>query len=263
MSERALEIERAGSVAWIWMSRPEVHNAFDAALITELTEAFQALDGDGDVRVIVLAGRGRSFSAGAQVEWMKQQGAASVEENAADARRLAGLFQTISDCSKPTIARVHGAALGGGVGLISACDIVLAASTAVFATTEVRLGLIPATIGPYVMRAIGERQARRYFQTGERFDAKCAERIGLVHEVVEPEQLDRRLHEVTHALLAGAPKAEAEAKALIRAIANRPITPELIDDTAERIARRRADAEAAEGLSAFLEKRSAAWVAPR
>lgn len=263
MSERALEVERAGSVAWVWMSRPDVHNAFDAELITELTQAFADLQQEAEVRVIVLAGRGRSFSAGAQVEWMKQQGAASVEENAADARRLAMLFQTIAECRKPTIARVHGAALGGGVGLVSACDVAIGTNTAVFATTEVRLGLIPATIGPYVIRAIGERQARRYFQTGERFDAKTAERIGLLHEVVEPEQLDRRLHEVTHALLAGAPEAEKEAKALIRAIANEPITEELIEDTAQRIARRRAEAEAAEGLSAFLEKRSAAWVAPR
>lgn len=263
MNERALEIERVGSVAWVWLSRPEVHNAFDAELIRELTEAFQALEGEAAVRVIVLAGRGRSFSAGAQVEWMKQQGAASVEENAADARRLAALFQTIAESSKPTIARVHGAALGGGVGLVSVCDIAVGTSNAVFATTEVRLGLIPATIGPYVLRAIGERQARRFFQTGERFDAKTAERIGLLHEVVDPEQLDRRLHEITHALLAGAPKAEMEAKELIQAIANRPVTEELIEDTAQRIARRRADPEAAEGLSAFLEKRSATWVAPR
>lgn len=263
MSDQALEIERAGSVAWIWLSRPEVHNAFDAELITELTDAFAALGRASDVRLIVLAARGRSFSAGAQVQWMQQQGAASASENAADARRLAMLFQTIAESPKPTIARVHGAALGGGVGLVAACDIAIGASTAVFATTEVRLGLIPATIGPYVIRAIGERHARRFFQSGERFDAKMAERIGLLHEVVEPEQLDRRLHEVIHALLAGAPMAQSEAKELIVAIANRPMGEDLIEDTAQRIARRRADAEAMEGLAAFLEKRSASWVPSR
>lgn len=263
MSEHTLEIERRGQVGWIWLSRPDVHNAFDANLITQLTDAFRSLDADAGVRVIVLAAHGRSFSAGAQVQWMKQQGAASLEENQADARRLAALFQGISDCSKPTIARVHGAALGGGVGLVASCDIAIGSVSAVFATTEVRLGLIPATIGPYVMRAIGERQARRFFQTGERFDALTAQRIGLLHDVVEPETLDERVDAVCQALLAGAPVGMAEAKQLISAIANRPVTEEVIEDTAGRIARRRAHGEAAEGLSAFLEKRPAAWVPTR
>ena len=260
MSDRSIEIERQGPVAWIWLSRPEVHNAFDAALIEELTEAFVSLGGDPEVRAIVLAGRGKSFSAGAQVQWMRAQGAASREQNAADARRLANLFQTISTSPKPTLARVHGAALGGGVGLVAACDIAIGAITAVFATTEVRLGVIPATIGPYVIRAIGERQARRFFQTGERMVAATAERIGLLHEAVAPESLDERVSAVLEAILAGAPKAQQEAKYLIEAIANRPITAALIEDTAQRITARRADAEAAEGLSAFLEKRPAVWV---
>ncbi len=260
MSERGIEVERAGGVAWLWMNRPDRHNAFDAALIAELTEAFTTLGSDAEVRVIVLAARGKNFSAGADVHWMKQQGAASMEENTTDARRLAKLFETIAACPKPTIARVQGAALGGGVGLVSACDIALGTSTAVFATTEVRLGLIPATIGPYVMRAIGERQARRWFQTGERLDAARAERIGLLHEVVSPETMDARLQEVIEALLAGAPRAQAAAKELIAAVAQRAITEELLEDTAQRIAVRRADAEAAEGLRAFLEKRPAAWV---
>jgi methylglutaconyl-CoA hydratase len=263
VSERALEIERAAGVGWIWLSRPEVHNAFDAALIGELTAAFAGLEGEAEVRAIVLAARGKSFSAGAQVQWMRAQGAASVDENAADARRLAMLFQRISTCAKPTVARVQGAALGGGVGLVAACDIALGSTAAVFGTTEVRLGVIPATIGPYVMRAIGERQARRFFLSGERFDARTAERIGLLHEAVEPELLDERVRMVTEALLAGAPVAQREAKELMQAIAGRPITEELIEDTAQRIARRRAHAEAGEGVTAFLEKRAAKWVPAR
>lgn len=263
MNESALEIERTEGVGWIWLNRPEVHNAFDAALVLELTDAFTALDREQEIRVIVLAARGKSFSAGAQMQWMKQQGAASREENLADAQQLAKLFRTIDQSSKPTVARVQGAALGGGVGLVSACDIAIGASTAIFATTEVRLGLIPAVIGPYVMRAIGERQARRFFQTAERFDAATAQRIGLLHEAVEPERLDERVHAVIEALLAGAPLAQTEAKSLIAAIANRPVDERVIEDTAQRITARRADAEAAEGLSAFLEKRPAAWVPRR
>ncbi len=260
MSENAVQIEQIGKVAWVWLSRPAVHNAFDAALIRELTRVFAELGVDTSVRVIVLAARGRSFSAGADVEWMKLQGAATVEENLADAQQLAKLFQTIAETPKPTLARVQGAAIGGGVGLVSACDIAVGASTAVFATSEVRLGLIPATIAPYVIRAMGERHARRLFLTGERIDARAAERIGLLHEVVPPEHLDDRIRLTIEAILAGAPLAQQSAKALISAVANQPITAALIADTAERIAHRRADPEAAEGLSAFLEKRPAAWV---
>ncbi len=260
MTERAVQIERAGPVAWIWMNRPEVHNAFDAALIEELTTAFIGLGNESAVRAIVLSGRGRSFSAGAQVQWMKQQGAASIEENAADARRLANLFRVIAESPKPTVARVQGAAMGGGVGLVAACDIAIGASTAVFAMSEVRLGLIPATVAPYVVRAIGERQARRFFQTGERIDAATAEKVGLLHEAVQPDLLDERVQAITDAVVAGAPLAQSAAKELIRAVVDKPITAELIEDTARRIALRRADAEAVEGLDAFLQKRPAAWV---
>jgi methylglutaconyl-CoA hydratase len=259
VTEHAIEIERQGPVAWIWLNRPEVHNAFDAALVVELTGAYETLGCEADLRAIVLAARGKSFSAGAQIQWMKEQGAASREENAADARCLANLFQTIAECPKPTLARVQGGALGGGVGLVAACDIAISATNSVFATSEVRLGLIPAVIAPYVIRAIGERQARRLFQTGERIDAATAERIGLLHEVVPPEELDERMRVAIDALLAGAPLAQREAKQLITDIVNRPVTAELIEETAQRIATRRAHPEAAEGLSAFLEKRSAAW----
>lgn len=263
MNYTTIQIERQGAtdacVAWLWMNRPEVHNAFDEALIGELTAALTALGADPGVRVIVLAGRGKSFSAGADLNWMKRQGSASTEENLADARRLAGLFRTLSECAKPTVARVHGAAMGGGMGLAAACDICIASSQASFATSEVKLGIIPAVISPYVVRAIGERQSYRYFQTAERISAARAGQIGLAHEVVEPEQLDEQVGAIAAALLAGGPLAQAAAADLIRAVANRPVTAELIDDTAHRIAQLRATPEAREGLTAFLEKRTPAW----
>lgn len=246
-------------MAFLWLNRPEVHNAFDAALVAALTAAFENLVLDSTARVVVLAAHGRSFCAGAQVQWMREQGAATPEQNLADARRLALLFQTIAECPKPTVARVQGAAIGGGFGLVAACDIAIGSSEAVFATSEVRLGLIPATIAPYVIRAIGERHARRLFLTGERIDAVGAEDIGLLHEAVPPDQLDIRIHAVLENLLAGAPGAQRSAKELIDAVADRSLTAELFEDTARRIAVRRADPEAAEGLSAFLEKRRAAW----
>lgn len=254
------ECERHGAAAWIWLNRPDVHNAFDGALVDELTSAFLELGCDKDIRAIVLAARGKSFCAGAQAQWMRQQGAATAEENATGARRLATLFDTIANSPKPTIARVQGAAIGGGLGLIAACDIAIASSGALFAASEVRLGLIPATIAPYVIRAIGERHARRLFLTGERIDAIAAQAMGLVHEAIPPEHLDGRLQTVLADLLSGAPGAQREAKQLIEAVANRPLTRELLEDTARRIASRRADTEASEGLAAFLEKRRAAWV---
>jgi methylglutaconyl-CoA hydratase len=259
MSERAIEIESSGAVAWIWMNRPEVHNAFDESLIEELTGAFGDLEGDAEVRVIVLSGRGKSFSAGADVAWMQRQGNASLEDNTADARKLASLFHTIAESSKPTIARVHGAAIGGGLGLVAACDIAIGSSAALFATAEVRLGLVPATIAPYVVRAIGERQARWLFQAGARIDASIALRIGLLHATASPEQLDERVHVTTSDLLRGAPRAQKLAKDLVSTVASQPITAELMEDTARQIALCRAGAEAVEGVNAFLEKRPAAW----
>lgn len=259
MTHETLKIEHRGAAAWIWMSRPDVHNAFDETLIAELTDAFLMLDRDEAVRVIVLAGEGRSFSAGADLRWMKRQGAASVEENLSDARKLAALFRIISTCARPTVARVHGAALGGGMGLASACDICVASTKAQFGTTEVRLGILPSAIGPYVVRAIGERQAYRYFQTAERIGAERAREIGLVHEVAEPEALDAKLQDVIDALLAGGPLAQAASTELIRAVAHRDVDDEVVEDTARRIAMLRATPEAREGLSAFLEKRPAAW----
>lgn len=263
MPESIVEIEQRGAVAWVWMNRPALHNAFNEDLIHDITAAFRTLAQDADVRAIVLSGRGKSFSAGADVDSMKRQGSADHAANLESARQLAAMFHTLAAVSKPTVARIHGAAIGGGLGLVACCDIAVAAEGAIFAASEVRLGLIPATIGPYVVRAIGPRWARRLFLTGERISAAQAEKIGLVHEVAEPQQLDAATEAIVNHLLAGGSRAQAAAKELIDAVAYRPITPELIEDTAVRIASVRSDPEAREGLSAFLEKRPASWVPQR
>lgn len=260
MSYETLEIVRDGGVATIWMNRPDVHNAFNAQLIADLTTACIELDADATVRAVVLAGRGKSFSAGADLNWMKAAGEASEAENFADAMKLAGMLRTLAEMKKPTIARVHGAALGGGMGLASACDICIAGDKAVFATSEVKFGIIPSAISPYVIRAIGERQAYRYFQTAERINATRAAALGLAHEAVVTEELDAKVSEVVEALLQGGPKSQAAAKDLIRAVANRPVSDAVVEDTARRIARLRVTPEAREGLAAFLDKRPAAWI---
>ena len=256
-----LEILRDGPVATIWMNRPDVHNAFNEQLIAELTAACQALDADDAVRVVVLAGRGKSFSAGADLNWMRRAADAPVEANLADARKLAGMLRTLAEMNKPTIARVQGAALGGGMGLASACDICVAGEGAVFATSEVRFGIIPSAISPYVIRAIGARQASRYFQTAERISAARARELGLAHEVVAADAIDARVHELVAALLQGGPRSQGAAKALIRAVADQPVSDALVEDTARRIATLRATPEAQEGIAAFLDKRPASWVA--
>ncbi len=255
-----LEIARDGGLATIWMNRPDVHNAFNEALIAELTAACQQLDADDSVRVVVLAGRGKSFSAGADLNWMRRAADASVEENLKDARKLAGMLRALAALTKPTIARVQGAALGGGMGLASACDICVASTAASFATSEVKFGIIPSAISPYVLRAIGARQAGRYFQTAERISAAEAKALGLAHEVVEPDALDAKVAEIVTALLVGGPKSQAAAKDLIRAVADQPVSDAVVEDTARRIAELRATPEAKEGLAAFLDKRPAAWV---
>lgn len=258
-----LEILRDGPVATIWMNRPEVHNAFNEQLIFELTAACQALDADDAVRVVVLAGRGKSFSAGADLNWMKRAGAAGVDENLADAWRLAGMLRVLAELRKPTLARVHGAALGGGMGLAAACDICVAGEGAVFATSEVKFGIIPSAISPYVLRAIGARQAYRYFQSAERISATRAYELGLAHEAVPADGLDAKVGEIVAALLQGGPLSQGAAKELIRAVADKPVDDALVEDTARRIASLRATPEAREGLAAFLEKRPAAWVADK
>ena len=260
MPFQALEIELSGPVATVWMNRPDLHNAFDEILIAELTAACIALDDDPDVRVVVLAGRGKSFSAGADLNWMRRAANNGLDDNLHDARALAKMLRTLAAMTKPTIARVQGAALGGGMGLASACDVAIASTRAVFATSEVRFGIIPSAISPYVLRAIGARQASRYFQSAERIDAARAREIGLVHEAVAPEQLDAKVQEIVDALLQGGPLAQAAAKDLIRAVDGQPVNDTLVEETAHRIAHLRATPEAREGISAFLEKRQPNWI---
>ena len=255
----SLEIELSGPVATLWMNRPDLHNAFDEILIAELTAACIALNEDKDIRVVILAGRGKSFSAGADLNWMKRAANNGLDDNLHDARLLAQMLRTLAEMKKPTIARVHGAALGGGTGLTAACDIAVASTKAFFATSEVKFGIIPSAISPYVVRAIGARQAYRYFQSAERIDAARAREIGLVHETVEPEGLDAKVTEIVDALLQGGPLAQAAAKNLIRAVSNQPINDNMVEDTAHRIAHLRTTPEARDGIAAFLEKRPPAW----
>ena len=259
MNDDTIIRDLRGGIATVTMNRPERHNAFDDALIGELTGVLRELGDDPDVRVVVLAGEGRSFSAGADLEWMRRVAGYTRQENYDDAVSLATLMETLDALPCPTIARVHGPAIGGGVGLVSACDIALAADSARFALSEVRLGLIPAAISPYVVKAIGERQARRYFVTAERFDATEAHRIGLVHEVVPADALDERLQALLGALRGNGPRAMGAAKALARRVGRGPVDEEMIADTARRIAEIRVDDEAREGIDAFLSKRRPAW----
>ena len=236
--------ERDGPVLRVTMARPERRNAFDAALIAELTDAFADV---GDARAVVLAGEGSSFSAGADVEWMRSSVELSYEENVADALRLRAMLDAIDSCPAPVVARVQGHALGGGVGLVACCDVVVAAPDAVFAFSEVKLGIVPAVISPFALAKIGAGAARRYFVTGERFDAATALRIGLVHELAD--DLDAAVERVVGELLTAGPEAVRAAKELARA----PLSAE---ETARRIAAHRTSAEGQEGLRAFLEKRT-------
>ncbi len=255
----ALDVRVDGGVARVALDRIDVHNAFDEVLIAALTHTLSALGADAAVRVVVLAGNGASFCAGADLTWMRRMSQYDHAENLADAKALAAMLETLATLPKPVVARVHGAAYGGGVGLVACCDIALGTPRASFALSEARLGLIPATIGPYVVRAIGARAAQRYFLSGERFGADEALRIGLLHEVVDADALDTRIDAIVDALLRAGPAAQAAAKDLLRAIAGGPIDAAMIADTARRIADVRASGEAREGVAAFLDKRAPAW----
>jgi methylglutaconyl-CoA hydratase len=255
-----VEVTVRNAVGIVILNRPDVHNAVDEKLIAELTATFAALDADDGVRAIVLTGAGRSFCAGGDLNWMQRMAGFSRAQNLADAQALAAMLRTLNGVTKPTIARVHGAAMGGGVGLVACCDIAIAAQDATFALSEAKLGLIPATIAPYVIDAIGARNARRYFLTAERFDAALAYRIGLVHDIAPHAELDARVNEILGALLVAGPMAQRECKALIRNVAQRPIDAQVIAGTARHIADVRASPEAREGVAAFLAKRAAAWV---
>lgn len=254
------EFGKAGrGVGYITLTRPEIHNAFDDKLIGELTEAFSAMEKNPEVEVVVLRAEGKSFSAGADLNWMRRMADYSWEENYQDSQALATLMNTIYSMSKTTVCQVQGAAFGGGVGLVACCDIVIASERASFCLSEVKLGLIPAVISPYVVKAMGERQAQRYFTTAERFKADKAAEFGLVHEVVSEESLVEKTNEIITTLLSNGPQAVKAAKDLIRAVANQTIDQSLMDETARRIADIRASEQGKEGLNAFLEKRTADW----
>ncbi len=260
MSYQFLQLEHADQVTTVWLNRAELHNAFNTVVIEELQQCFDALNCRDDVRVVILAGRGKSFSAGADLNWMKQAGQASSADNEADALKLAKMLQRLATLKQPTIARVHGVALGGGMGLASACDICIASNDAQFATSEVRLGLAPSTISPYVIRAIGARQAARYFLTAERISAQQAQKIGLVHEVTAAEELDAKIAEIVASLLLGGPQAQAASKQLIQMVDQQVLTEDLLRQTAQHIAHVRQGSEAKNGLSAFLDKQRPAWI---
>jgi len=254
-----LQIEKAGKVATVRLNRPDKHNAFDEHLIAELTQAFRDLASDAAMRVVVLAANGQSFSAGADLDWMKRMSTMSRAENERDAMALANLMDAIDRCPKPVVGVIQGAAFGGGVGLVACCDIAIATSSASFCLSEVRLGLIPAVISPYVAAAIGPRACRRYFLTAEKFDAATAESLGLVHRVVAPEALEAARDETIKHLLNGGAAAQAAAKDLIQRVTGAPIDDALRRDTAARIADARASGEGKEGIAAFLEKRKPNW----
>lgn len=260
---KSLLIDRSGAVARITLNRPKVHNAFDEALIADLTAALLDAERDPQVRVVVLTGTGTSFSAGADLNWMSSMAQASEEENRRDSERLALLMRTLNFLAKPTVARVNGPAYGGGVGLIACCDIAIAADSAKFGLTEVKLGLVPAVISPYVIAAIGARAARRLFVTGEIFDAPEAAWLNLVHEVVAADQLDVAVDRVLAWLARGGPQAQVEAKqlALRMSGASRQHAKNIDMDNAALIARLRVAAEGQEGLNAFLNKRAPQWLA--
>lgn len=253
-----LLVEKSGPIATIWLNRPEVRNAFNERVIGELSEIFAELPHDPETRVVILGGQGKVFSAGADLNWMRSLVDANEEQNYADSRALADLLSLINSCPQVTIARVQGAALGGGMGLASVCDIVVASQDAKFGFTEVRLGLIPAIISSFVIRKIGHSWARRYFVTGEMFDARRAREMGLVHELVSESELDAMTQAIAKNALAAAPKAVAESKSLITRVTAAP-SGDLLKETSEWIARVRVGEEGQEGMAAFLEKRKPKW----
>ena len=246
-------------VATLWLNRPDKHNAFDDAMIVELTRACEQVAADPQLRVLVLASRGRNFSAGADLGWMQRMAAYTYDENLRDARALAKLLETLNTLPQATIARVQGAAFGGAVGLVSCCDMAVATPATRFCLSEVKLGLVPATISPYVVAAIGQRAARRYFATAEIFSAERARELGLVAELADEEDIDQAVGQLARAVLANGPQAVTAAKQLVAQVGGKPIDQALIESTCELIANIRVSAEGQEGLQAFLEKRRPNW----
>jgi methylglutaconyl-CoA hydratase len=260
MTYTTLNVTIDGRIATVTLDRPDVRNAFNETAIGELALAFDELGRNEDVRAIVLAANGPAFCAGADLNWMRKMAGYSHAENSADALALADMLRTIYTCPKPTVARVQGDCYAGGMGLVAACDIAIASEEVNFCLSEVKLGLIPATISPYVIKAMGEQAARRYFLTAERFSAREAARIGFVHETVITEQLDETVAAVVKALVSNSPHAVAAAKVLVRDMVGRPVTQELLSDTAARIADIRASEQGKEGVASFLEKRKPSWL---
>ena len=254
-----LDIARNGPVARVFLNRPEVRNAFSDAVIAELTAAFQTLGSDSSVRAIVLGGHGKAFCAGADLNWMRAMADYSWEQNRADAQALADMLWAIYSCPHPVVGRIQGDCYAGGVGLAAVCDVLVAAEGIQFCLSEARLGLLPATIGPYVVRALGEQAARRYFATAERFTSAEAHRLGFVHELAAADTLDAKVDAIVQALVANGPAAVKACKRLVQDLAGQPITAVLREDTARRIADIRASAEGREGVQAFLQKRTPSW----
>ena len=254
-----LLVEKKDGVARVTLNRPEVRNAFDDALIKLLHEAFVSLGKDQSIRAVVLAGNGTAFCAGADLNWMKRMAGYDYAANQRDAQALADMLAALDRMPKPTIARVHGPAFAGGTGLVAACDIAVGTPEAKFCFSEAKLGLSPATISPHVLRAIGERAARRYFLTAEVFDAEEAHRIGMLSLLVSPSEIDTEIDKLLAHLLAGGPEAMRKIKELVRAVASRPLDDALVADTAKRIAEIRVSPEGKEGIASFLEKRKPSW----
>jgi methylglutaconyl-CoA hydratase len=254
-----LDITRDGAVARVWLNRPDVRNAFNDAVIAELTAAFRELGADASLRAIVLGGHGKAFCAGGDLNWMRAMADYSWEQNRADARALADMLWTLYTCPVPLVGRVHGDCYAGGVGLAAVCDVLVAADGMHFCLSEARLGLLPATIGPYVVRALGQQASRRYFVTAERFGAAEAHRLGFVHELAHPETIDATVDAIVQTLVANGPAAVKASKQLVRDLAGAPLTPELRADTARRIADIRASDEGRDGVQSFLNKRKPSW----
>lgn len=254
-----LEVRHEGLVAHVWLNRPTLRNAFDAATIAELTHTFTQLAQQADLRAVVLGAHGKAFCAGADLNWMREMAGYTWGENHADATRLADMLWAIASCPVPVIARVQGDCYGGGVGLVAACDIAIGTPSVGFSLSEVKLGLTPATISPYVLRAIGERAARRYIVTAERFDAAQAHQLGLLHDVVEPEALDQHVNTLVSAIVANGPQAVRAGKRLIAEVAGQALSDSLRDHTARHIADIRASDEGRAGVNAFLNKTAPAW----
>jgi methylglutaconyl-CoA hydratase len=257
--DTTLDISREGPVARVYLNRPDVRNAFNSEVIAELTRAFRELGADPTLRAIVLGGHGKVFCAGADLNWMRAMADYSWEQNRADAQALADMLYAIHQCPLPVVGRIHGDCFAGGLGLAACCDVLVVAERATFCLSEARLGLLPATIGPYVIRAMGEQAARRYFITAERFSAAEAHRIGLAHEVAPLESLDEKVDGIVAALVANGPAAVKASKRLVQDLAGRALTDELRADTARRIADIRASDEGKEGVQSFLQKRDPAW----